>query len=229
MGGSVTTRAARWVLRGRIVALASTAWAGLSHAQTLPDPAYPDLRPELASLVCPVRERPYASEAERLRFEMRARYATFMPRFLAKVGAEADAALLMPVEGVRVAQVSDTWGAARAGGRSHEGVDIFAPTGTPIRSATVGFVYSIESLSLGGNSVSIVGDGGRRYFYTHMSAFAEDLREGQHVTPDTVLGYVGNTGDAATTPPHLHFGVYEGRAEPCRWRAINPYPLLVDR
>ncbi len=135
----------------------------------------------------------------------------------------------MPVGGVRVRQVSDTWGAARAGGRSHEGVDIFAPTGTPIRAAAPGFVYSIESLSLGGNSVTVVGGGGRRYFYTHMSAFAEDLREGQHVTTDTVLGYVGNTGDAATTPPHLHFGVYEGPADTCAWHAVNPYPLLVDR
>ena len=214
---------------GWAIALGLAAMGGLVRAQTLPDPGYPDLRPELASLACPVRERAFASEAERVRFEMRARYAAVLPRFFAKVGAEVDAALLMPVEGVRVRQVSDTWGAARAGGRSHEGVDIFAPTGTPIRSASAGFVYSIESLSLGGNSVTVVGGGGRRYFYTHMSAFAEDLREGQHVTTDTVLGYVGNTGDAATTPPHLHFGVYEGADGTCSWHAVNPYPLLVDR
>lgn len=195
----------------------------------MPDPAYPDLRPELARLVCPIRQRAYATEAERLRFELRRRYATVLPQFFAKVGAETDAALLMPVEGVHVRQVADTWGAVRAGGRSHEGVDIFAPSGTAIRAAAPGFVYSIESLSLGGNSVTVVGGGGRRYFYTHMSAFAEELREGQHVTTETVLGYVGNTGDAATTPPHLHFGVYEGPAETCGWRAVNPLPLLVDR
>ncbi len=205
------------------------AWTGLARGQSLPDPAYPELRPELSKLVCPTRERAYASEAERLRFGMRARYAAVLPLFFAKVGAEVDAALLMPVDGVRVQQVSDTWGAARAGGRSHEGVDIFAPTGTPIRSAAPGFVYSIESLSLGGNSITVVGGGGRRYFYTHMSAFAEDLREGQHVASGTVLGYVGNSGDAATTPPHLHFGVYEGPADTCAWDAVNPYPLLVDR
>lgn len=204
-------------------------WSGLARGQSLPDPAYPDLRPALTNLVCPTRERTVASEAERLRFEMRARYAAVLPRFFAKVGAEVDAALRMPVDGVRVRQVSDTWGAARAGGRPHEGVDIFAPSGTPIRAAAPGFVYSIESLSLGGNSVTVVGGGGRRYFYTHMSAFAEDLREGQHVTTDTVLGYVGNTGDAATTPPHLHFGVYEGPADTCAWRALDPFPLLVDR
>ncbi|MEJ2665925.1 MAG: M23 family metallopeptidase [Deinococcales bacterium] len=188
------------VLLGCTLALGWAAWGGLARGQALPDPAYSDLRPELAKLVCPVRQRAYASEAERLRFEMRARYAAVLPLFFAKVGAEVDAALLMPVDGVRVRQVSDTWGAARAGGRSHEGVDIFAPKGTPIRSATAGFVYSIESLSLGGNSVTVVGGGGRRYFYTHMSAFAEELREGQHVPADS-----------------------------CRWHAVDPYPLLVDR
>lgn len=225
----MTVRAFTRLVVGCALATASLVWSGLADAQSLPDPAYPDLRPELASLVCPARERTPTSEAERLRWEMRARYAKVLPQFLAKVGPDVDPTLLMPVEGVRVAQVADTWGAARAGGRSHEGVDIFAPTGTPIRAAAPGFVYSIESLSLGGNSVTIVGGGGRRYFYTHLSAFAEDLREGQHVTPDTVLGYVGNTGDAATTPPHLHFGVYDGPVDSCRWQALNPYPLLADR
>jgi peptidoglycan LD-endopeptidase LytH len=225
----MAVRAAARVIVGCVLTLGWTAWGGLARGESLPDPAYPDLRPELVNLACPTRERAATTEAERLRWEMRSRYAKLLPRFFAKVGAEAEAVLLMPVEGVRVRQVADTWGAARAGGRSHEGVDIFAPAGTPIRAATPGFVYSIESLSLGGNSVTVVGGGGRRYFYTHLSAFAEDLREGQHVTADTVLGYVGNTGDAANTPPHLHFGVYDGAADTCAWDAINPYPLLIDR
>jgi len=224
----VAVRPARWIV-GCALVFGGTAWSAFAAGQTLPDPAYADVRPELVDLVCPARQRTPASEAERLRFEMRARYATLLPRFLAKVGAEVDAVLRMPVEGVLVRQVADTWGAARAGGRVHEGVDIFAPRGTPIRAAAPGFVYSIESLSLGGNSVTVVGGGGRRYFYTHMDAFAADLREGQHVTIDTVLGSVGNSGDAATTPTHLHFGVYESPADACAWRAINPFPLLVDR
>ena len=160
---------------------------------------------------------------------MRERYATVLPQFFAKVPPEVDPALRMPVDGVRVSQVNDTWGAARSEGRRHEGTDIFAPRGTPVRSATRGFVYRIEDLSRGGNTVTIVGGGGLRYFYTHLDGFAEDLREGQYVTPDTLIGYVGNSGNAAGTPPHLHLGVYGGDLQACDWEAINPYPLLVDR
>lgn len=206
-------------------ALASTAAVG----QTIPDPSYPDLQPELADLVCPVRNRTPADEAERVRWDLRARYTTVLPQFFAKVPAEPDTVLHMPVDGVRVSQVSDTWGAARSEGRIHEGTDIFAPAGTPVRSATSGFVYRMENVSRGGNTITIVGGGGRRYFYTHLSAFAEDLREGQHVTPETVIGYVGNSGNAAGTPPHLHLGVYGGDVTTCAWDAINPYAMLADR
>ena len=206
-----------------------TAASAAGFAQTPPDPSYPDLQPELASLVCPARMRTPADETERLRWEMRARYAAVLPLFFAKVPPEADPVLLMPVDGVRASQVSDTWGAARSEGRTHEGTDIFAPMGTTVRSATNGFVYRIEDLSRGGNTVTIVGGGGRRYFYTHLSGFAEDLREGQYVTPETVIGYVGNSGNAAGTPPHLHLGVYGGDPAECDWRAINPYPMLIDR
>jgi murein DD-endopeptidase MepM/ murein hydrolase activator NlpD len=152
-----------------------------------------------------------------------------LPQFFAKVPPEIDTRLLMPVDGVRVSQVSDTWGAARSEGRTHEGTDIFAPAGTPVRSATNGFVYRIEDVSRGGNTVTVVGGGGLRYFYTHLAAFDEDLREGQYVTPETVLGYVGNSGNAARTPPHLHLGIYGGDPSDCSWDAINPYPFLVDR
>ena len=203
--------------------------SGSLSAQTPPDPDYPDLQPHLARIVCPVREMSYSSEQDRLRTEMRARYSKVLPLFFAKVSPDADMHLLMPVDGVRMRQVVDTWGAARTEGRLHEGTDIFAPAGTPVRSATQGFVYRIDSLSRGGNTVTIVGGAGRRYFYTHLSAFAPDLREGQVVTPDTIIGYVGNSGNAAGTPPHLHFGVYEGALETCAWQAINPYPLLIDR
>ena len=197
--------------------------------QSLPDPSFPDLQPELAQIVCPPPDREPQSEAERRRWDMRERYATVLPDFFAKVPPEVDTELLMPVEGVRMSQVTDTWGAARSEGRRHEGTDIFAERGTPVRSATRGFVYRIENLSLGGNTVTIVGGGGRRFFYTHLEGFAEDLQEGQYVTPETVIGYVGNSGNAAGTPPHLHLGVYGGDLQECDWDAINPYPLLVDR
>ena len=71
--------------------------------------------------------------------------------------------------------------------------------------------------------------GGYRYYYAHLSNYADDLREGQFVTTDTLLGYVGNTGNAVTTPPHLHLGIYTSEPGRCDWDAINPLPLLVER
>lgn len=136
---------------------------------------------------------------------------------------EPDAQVRMPVHGAKVASVADTWGSARGGDRSHEGQDIFAAKGTPVFSGTRGYVRRIDVTDLGGNVVFVTGAGGRRYYYAHLDKIAEGLRVGQDVTTDTVLGFVGNTGNAATTPPHLHFGVYEMR------KAINPLPLLVDR
>ena len=162
-------------------------------------------------------------------YARRRAYNDVLPEFFAAVPLERDAKLLMPVEGVTMSQVSDTWGAARSEGRTHEGTDIFAPAGTPIYSATPGYVYRIGTNPYGGNVVTVVGGAGVRYYYAHLSAFAEGLEEGQYVTTDTVLGYVGNTGNAATTPPHLHFGVYPGPYETCEWQAENPYSLLVDR
>ena len=196
----------------------------LTSAQTLPEGF------DTVPFTCPPRERVQEpqNEAERLQAERRARYRTVLPAYLAAVPAEPDA-VLMPVEGVRVANVADTWGAARDGGRFHEGQDIFAPTGTPVYAATPGYLYRVGESIRGGNTVVVVGGGGRRYYYAHLSDYGENLIEGQFVTPDTVLGYVGTSGNAVATPPHLHFGIYTGEAGTCEWDAIDPLPLLVDR
>lgn len=159
----------------------------------------------------------------------REEYRALLPVYLAHLPAEADEQLLMPVEGVRVSQVANTYAAPRDGGRSHQGQDIFAPRHTPIRSATTGIVYEISDRFTGGRGVMILGPGGVRYFYTHLEAYADGLREGMWVTPETVVGYVGNDGNAATTPTHLHFGAYSFDAITCRHRAFDPLPLLRDR
>ena len=129
----------------------------------------------------------------------------------------------MPLKEVKRRQIANTWGAARGEGRSHEGQDIFAPKGTPILSATSGYIVKIGDDNLGGRTVSVVGDGGRKYYYAHLDSYARNLEVGDFVTRQTVLGYVGSTGNADGTPPHLHFGVYTGTG------AINPLPLLTDR
>jgi murein DD-endopeptidase MepM/ murein hydrolase activator NlpD len=129
----------------------------------------------------------------------------------------------MPVQDVEKAQIANTWHAPRDGSRLHEGQDIFAPRGTPIFSATEGYVTKIGENSLGGQTVSVIGAGGRVYYYAHLEAYAPRLAEGDWVTTQTLLGYVGTTGNAAGTPPHLHFGVYQTGG------ALNPLPLLNDR
>lgn len=136
--------------------------------------------------------------------------------------------LLMPVRGIRVRQVADTFMAPRPGGRLHEGQDIFAPRGTPIYSATKGLVIRMGYGQLGGLYVMVLGPGGRRYYYAHLDQYADGLQEGDLVTAQTLLGYVGNTGNARTTPPHLHFGVY-GSWWRSDERVVNPLPLLVNR
>ena len=166
----------------------------------------------------------------RAEYALRRAYRALFPEFLAAVALVRDTEVLMPVEGVTLSQVADTWGAARDEGRTHEGTDIFAPEGTRVYAATPGYVQRIGSNPVGGNFVTVIGGGGTRYYYAHLSGFAEGLEEGQYVTPETLLGYVGNTGNASTTPPHLHFGIYAGDSYlTCDWDAENPYPQLSDR
>ena len=131
---------------------------------------------------------------------------------------DAPSALPVPVQGVSSARLADTWGAARAGGRRHEGIDIFAPRGTPVLSATEGVVMQVGTNNLGGQVVWVLGPGRQRHYYAHLDAYA-DIARGQLVAAGDVLGYVGNTGNAKGTPPHLHYGIYDGGA-------INPYGLL---
>lgn len=136
---------------------------------------------------------------------------------------EPDRKLAMPVQAVSKAQVANTWHAPRGTDRLHEGQDIFAPRGTPILSATEGYIVKIGENALGGQTVSVAGAGGRLYYYAHLDSYAPHIAEGDYVTTKSVLGYVGTTGNAVDTPPHLHFGVYAPGG------AMNPLPLLNDR
>jgi murein DD-endopeptidase MepM/ murein hydrolase activator NlpD len=136
---------------------------------------------------------------------------------------DPDTKLAMPLSDVSRRQIADTWHAPRGASRLHEGQDIFAPKGTPILSATNGYVYNIGENNLGGQTVSVIGAGGRVYYYAHLDKYAPGLQVGDRVNTRTVLGYVGTTGNAQGTPPHLHFGIYTSSG------AINPLPLLTDR
>jgi len=138
-------------------------------------------------------------------------------------GKAPDQRLEMPVQGVSKSQIADSWHAPRDGNRIHEGQDIFAPRGTSVLSATEGYVLQVGENKLGGHTISVMGAGGRIYYYAHLDSYAPHIASGDHVTPQTILGSVGTTGNAAGTPPHLHFGVYGTGS------ALNPLPLLTDR
>ena len=143
------------------------------------------------------------------------------PRAIAALtAAPAPDALQMPVEGVRAARVADTFGAPRGADRRHEGVDIFAPRGTPVLAATDGLVVAIREGGLGGRQVWVMGPGRQRHYYAHLDDWADLLSVGDFVRAGDPLGTVGDTGNARGTPPHLHYGVYAADG------AFDPLPLL---
>ena len=131
--------------------------------------------------------------------------------------------LPIPVDGIKTSQLSDTWGASRSQGRSHEGIDIMAPRGTKVLSSTNGIITSLKSNNLGGIVIWMMGPAGTYHYYAHLDGHKRGLKEGDYVKKGTLIGYVGNTGNARHTAPHLHYGLYlsgKGRG------AVNPYPYL---
>ena len=118
---------------------------------------------------------------------------------------ELAAALPFPVSGLQSRAVQSFFGAERdAGARHHEGVDIFAPRSTPVLAVADGYAAPRVN-RLGGNTVWL-STAGTSYYYAHLERSA--LSSAQRVHAGDVLGYVGNSGNAAATVPHLHFGVY---------------------
>jgi peptidoglycan LD-endopeptidase LytH len=128
----------------------------------------------------------------------------------------------VPVAGVHVRAIADTWGGPRDGGRRHQGTDIFAERGTPVLSATDGIVGRIGDFGIGGKHAWVLGPGGERHYYAHLDDWTPGLHAWQRVRAGDSLGTVGNTGNARTTPPHLHYGIYDDTG------ALNPYPRLRD-
>lgn len=128
----------------------------------------------------------------------------------------------VPVAGVRVRAIADTWGGPRGGGRKHQGTDIFAERGTPVLSATDGIVMRRGDYGIGGRHAWVLGPGGERHYYAHLDDWAHGLHAWQRVRSGEVIGRVGNTGNARTTPPHLHYGIYAATG------AVNPHPRLRD-
>ena len=112
----------------------------------------------------------------------------------------------------------DSWGYARSGGRSHEGVDMFAPMGTPLFAVAEGTIFRVYTNTLGGLAINLIDEDGNMYYYAHLSAAY--VTDGQKVGVGQVIGAVGDSGNARGTPPHVHWQYHPGNGAP-----VNPYPL----
>ncbi|MEO7712335.1 MAG: DUF2214 family protein [Gemmatimonadaceae bacterium] len=158
---------------------------------------------------------------------------------LAPSGAETvtadDLALLsremaMPLDAINPASLRSNFNERRGGGtRQHQALDLMAPRGTPIRAAAKGRVLKLFTSAAGGLMV-YAADSSERFIlmYAHLDRYAPDMRDGIALARGQVIGYVGSTGNASPTAPHLHFAVARS-ADVKRWSkgtAIDPVPVL---
>lgn len=127
--------------------------------------------------------------------------------------------MVCPVDGASTFR--DSWGEPRPGGRGHTGVDMMAPTGTPLVAIENGVIYNVSWHYAGGNGLYIEGDSGDSWYYAHLDGFAPGITSGTRVAAGQLVGYVGETGNAAG--PHLHLAHILPSGQ-----YINPYPVVVS-
>jgi murein DD-endopeptidase MepM/ murein hydrolase activator NlpD len=125
------------------------------------------------------------------------------------------------------ATTTDSFGAPRTT-TWHHGVDIFARLGAPVLAVADGTLFNVGWNDVGGNRLWVRDGAGNEFYYAHLSAYSSLAREGATVKAGDVIGFVGTTGDAAGTPPHLHFEIHPREL---LWMgydgAIDPYPYLI--
>ncbi len=139
--------------------------------------------------------------------------------------------LLVPVQGIKTASLSDTYDQPRGNQRHHEALDIMAPKGTPVVAAADGKVAKLFTSKPGGTTLYQFDPAEKyAYYYAHLDRYADGIKEGMEVKRGTVLGYVGVTGNSDPNAPHLHFAVFELTPEKQWWKGtpLNPFPLLAD-
>ena len=139
--------------------------------------------------------------------------------------------LILPVAGVAASQLIDNYLQLRAGGASHEALDIMAARGTPVLAVEDGRVTKLFLSKAGGTTIYQFDAGAEYvYYYAHLDRYGEGIAEGAAVLKGQVIGYVGSTGNASPDAPHLHFAVSRLGPERQWWRgtAINPFLIWRD-
>ncbi len=140
--------------------------------------------------------------------------------------------LLMPVQGYEVRKLQDNFNELRGGVRRHDALDIMAPRGTPVVATDDGVITKLFRSVAGGITI-YQSDPAQQYiyYYAHLDRYRDGLKEGEVVRRGDVIGYVGSTGNAPASAPHLHFTMFELGSDRKWWRgkAVNPYPYLAAR
>ena len=140
--------------------------------------------------------------------------------------------LLMPVPGVDVGNLADDFFDPRSGGRRHEALDILAPRDTPVRAVDDGAIAKLFESEFGGLTIYQFDPTERYcYYYAHLERYPRGLTEGTRVKRGDTVGFVGSSGNAPESTPHLHFAIYRLGAERHWWDGapINPYLVFVSR
>ncbi len=130
-----------------------------------------------------------------------------------------DTTFVFPVAGG--ASFTNDWGGTRSGDRVHQGIDLFAKEATPVVAEVNGVIFNVGWNDVGGWRYWIRDQWGNEYYHAHLSSFSPAAVEGSQVTAGTVLGFIGNTGDAKTTPPHMHYEIH-----PAGGSSIPPFGYI---
>jgi murein DD-endopeptidase MepM/ murein hydrolase activator NlpD len=139
--------------------------------------------------------------------------------------------LMVPVDGVKYSQLTDTYNAPRGTERHHEALDIMAPKGTKVFAVADGKVAKLFTSVPGGLTVYQFEPTEKfAYYYAHLDKYADGIKEGMELKRGDLVGYVGVTGNSDPKAPHLHFAVVQLTPEKQWWKGtpVNPYPLMAE-
>ena len=139
--------------------------------------------------------------------------------------------LMIPVEGIKLAQLSDNFDQPRGKERHHEALDIMAPKGTKVLAVADGKVTKLFNSKPGGLTVYQFDPTEKyAYYYAHLDRYADGVKEGMQLKRGDLVGYVGVTGNSDPNAPHLHFAVVELTPEKQWWKGtpVNPFPMMDE-
>jgi murein DD-endopeptidase MepM/ murein hydrolase activator NlpD len=155
--------------------------------------------------------------------------ASLFPVFLAAGATPSILDMTPPISGLALENLRDMFREVH-NAHPHEAIDIIEPRGTPVHAVVSGTVRKLFLSKPGGNTIYQFDEMGVYcYYYAHLNGYVKGLREGMRVERGDVIGYVGSTGNADPSAPHLHFAIFELGSEMLWWKgkAVDPYPGLV--